>query len=539
MNTHFSKNRKLLFLILTFFSGVLILSPYLNFQTLLSQGDHGRDLYSFRETYEGAVPYRDYWSQNGPLMPYYYSGFFHIGGVKIQSVLLGYNILILLAGVFVYLACSTFLTPVMSFACAMWYWAFRGDEFFYTYNHIGAVLLMLMILHQAMTYVKQANLRSVFLGAFFLFLLLLVRPNIGAATLCAFFLSLIIVDFRKKNPRRSRQILLYAALSLSIAVVVFFIYWALLHNLPSYEIHKDLGYAHAIHKALDLEKFLSGFTTLKHLFVFNFLTKWPQKIFCFIFLLLLIRFFFVFKRRELKKEERIDISLGLSTLFLFLFFNFHEFWASGEWPRAIWIMPIFFIVLHSIIDISTRRLSPFIRLLFVTTLIAALSYEVIQKHLTVTSMRKPSNLFSVGENRVYLSPTQQEWIKTVSRTTDFLKEFVPTDEYFLAVPYCPLYYFLTGQDSPIRQLTFLGRSNPAEQRAIIETIETKNVDYIVLSNRALRATEPRVGTFGETYAHLFSEYIFKNYQGIVTFGPWEDSPGWVTKHAVIILKKIE
>jgi hypothetical protein len=90
-NTHsLFQNQRMFFLALVVLAGIVILYPHLNYQFYLSQGDHGRDLYSFKKTFEGGIPYKDYDSQNGPLMPYYYSLFFRFFGVSVQTTLLGF-----------------------------------------------------------------------------------------------------------------------------------------------------------------------------------------------------------------------------------------------------------------------------------------------------------------------------------------------------------------------------------------------------------------------------------------------------------------
>src|SRR3989338_9208935 len=138
--SYITARKKTFFLLLTLIAGIYILWPLHNFQNYLAQGDHGRDLYCFKLAMEGAVPYRDFSWLFGPLMPYYYSVFYFLGGVSIQSVLAGYGLLVLLTGILIYLACSVFLSPAISFTCAIWYWGFRGIEFFYPYNHSGGLL---------------------------------------------------------------------------------------------------------------------------------------------------------------------------------------------------------------------------------------------------------------------------------------------------------------------------------------------------------------------------------------------------------------
>src|SRR3989338_668613 len=140
-------HQRLLFLFLTVVAGLLVLLPFHDFQYFLAQGDHGRDLYCFKKTLDGALPYRDYSWLFGPLMPYYYSACYLLGGISIQSVLLGQGLLILLAGILIYLICAAFLPPALSFVCAFWYWSYRGTEFFYTYNHIGVIVAILVAIY--------------------------------------------------------------------------------------------------------------------------------------------------------------------------------------------------------------------------------------------------------------------------------------------------------------------------------------------------------------------------------------------------------
>ena len=58
----------MLFLILTFLAGIITLAPYHNFQNVLSQGDHGHNLYAYKKSMDGAVPYQDYYWPYGPLI---------------------------------------------------------------------------------------------------------------------------------------------------------------------------------------------------------------------------------------------------------------------------------------------------------------------------------------------------------------------------------------------------------------------------------------------------------------------------------------
>jgi len=144
----------LLFLVL--FSGILFHYPTLDFQPLIAQGDHGRDLYSFQLTLQGKAPYKDFWWQYGPLMTYYYAQIFNIFDVSIQSALLGKFFIILGSGLLIYLISAVCMAPFYAFVCTMWFWVFRPD-FFYTYNHIGGIFFILLTVYATCLYIKKTK----------------------------------------------------------------------------------------------------------------------------------------------------------------------------------------------------------------------------------------------------------------------------------------------------------------------------------------------------------------------------------------------
>ena len=123
MIQYLSKNKKGILLVLVILAGAILLYPQIDYQNYLSQGDHGRDLYAFAQTYEGETPYQDYWWVYGPAMPYYYGLFFKFLGATIPSILIGKLLLIILAGIFIYLSIVLFAEPLLAFAGTLWFFA--------------------------------------------------------------------------------------------------------------------------------------------------------------------------------------------------------------------------------------------------------------------------------------------------------------------------------------------------------------------------------------------------------------------------------
>src|SRR5882724_8587296 len=137
-----SRRMHIIFLVFTAVAGIIFTLPHYNFQELLSQGDHGRDLYAAQEILKGKFPYKDFWWVYGPLMPYYYAACFKFFGVHIPSMLLGKVILNVLAGTFFFLAFAEIFPPIAACLGAIWLMAFHSD-FFFTYNHAGGIAVMM------------------------------------------------------------------------------------------------------------------------------------------------------------------------------------------------------------------------------------------------------------------------------------------------------------------------------------------------------------------------------------------------------------
>ena len=144
---------KWIYLLLTVAAGIVLLWPGLNFQDWLSTGDHGRDLDAAEEVLRGKTVYRDYWWVYGPLMPYYYALFYKIFGIKIQSILIGKFLIKLTAGIFCYRAVSVLFTPLTAMMATLWFWTFQQD-FFFTYSHIGGILVVMAVIWCLMNYIK-------------------------------------------------------------------------------------------------------------------------------------------------------------------------------------------------------------------------------------------------------------------------------------------------------------------------------------------------------------------------------------------------
>lgn len=527
---------KKLFFFLTILVTLLVLWPHHNFQHYIAQGDHGRDLYCFKKTMEGALPYRDYSWLFGPLMPFYYSLIYMIFGVSIQSVLLGYLLLIFCVTILFFLICSVFMTPAMSFLCSIWYLTFRGTEFFYTYNHIGGVLAMLTAVYFLFRYIEAPRRSYVNAGFFSLFVLTLIRSNMGVSSLVAFLGSLCLIDFVKKNPDRTKNRIYFLCIAFIAVAIALVIYWFLVHGLPSYVIKQSFPFSQS--QRADTASPLDSVVLLGQIMIYIFNGGPYRWLLSCLFLLLALQFVIVRLKNKLAQDLKVNMILVLSSLGIFTFLNLHEFIASGIAYRLYWVMPFGMIALFYFSDVVCRNmLTPIVRKLFLCSLLVVCWLGIRNQLAIIQYAKMDQNALVVGNNKVY-TLQQPWWFQTVVQTTQFIKQHIPENEMFFALPFDPLYYFLTGRDSPTRQLMFFEHFKmPKEQELeVIADLEKKHVNYILLSSRC-NTLEGGMGTLGSTYCPFLARYIIDNFKVIAIFGDWVNDAGWAWNHGTKILKR--
>ena len=529
------------FLCLTLAIGLWSLRPLRDFQYYLSTGDHGRDLYAFEQTMEGRAPYRDYEWLSGPLMPYYYALFFGVFGATIQTALLAQNILILTAGVLVYFTCALWLSPAMAMTAALWYWAFRGPEFFHTYNHIGGLVMILLTLYALLRYLKTPSLRTVFLGATALLALLLIRLNMGLALWGAFFLGLILIDRQRTEAVflswKPGRVLLPAGVLLIAALV----YWGLLGDQPGYIVYQSFPYGKT-QRTDATTGILGSLGLLGHILVKNFTASWPRRLMALLLLSSgLLTGGVLLRHRGRPVIRETVLSLGL--LLIVFTASLHEFLASGVFYRLHWSAAIFFILIFYLIFWTTRLgprriFTPTVRALLALILCVTAVKQIHNEHHNIAAFKQGlGTVLSVGKNRVYLSQ-QKQWTEVVHQSVAFLKNHVPPEEAVLVIPFDALYCFLAQRPCASRQLVFFEHIliPPQQEKKIIQEMETKGVDWVLLSNR-VRSDEPGMGTFGRTYGRLLHHYIMTRFEPVARFGDWTRPGGWVYPHGTLILRR--
>lgn len=542
----------------TVMKGLLVLMavvmywPYHQFIIGLAQGDLGRDLYAYQQTARGAVPYRDFHYAYGPLMPYYYALFFKIFGVRISSVLLGQIVLKVLSAILVYVILHPWIGKGMAALATIWFGAYQ-PVFFHTFNHDAGIVVLLALTYWVLRYVIDGRWKWVWFSAAGLSTLTLIKINMGLAMFFAvvIVLTFILAGRQRFSLKDGAKIVGILTAGMAVAGCV---YGCLLSGLPDYYVKQCVpvtpGY---IQTPPDFRMFsLETLTVfgrlwresvlgsgLKNLGRMQLFQLWAAQVF-FLFLLSgIVRMVFLILARKDPQDRIKNMFPALAVATVFMVFSSHEFIASRLYNYQLnWAAP-FLLLAAFLIGGTVLPARGYQRLLWGALFLALACTKIMwryeREHLFA---RQPQQWLAEHSGRICLG-NNPEWIRTVSRAAGYLRSTIPPGETFFALPYDPLYYYLTDHPSPVPELLFFHFVNiPREQELrIISDLEKKHVNYILLSNRQ-SSTEKSLGIFGITCCPLLAEYLHVYFKPVATYGRWDQEAGWDDGHAVRIYQRV-
>ncbi|MDP8267013.1 MAG: hypothetical protein P9M07_08780 [Candidatus Aceula meridiana] len=524
--------QKPLFLLLLIIAAGAIFLPIHNFQTPIAQGDHGRDLYAFQQVSEGAVPYHDFWWVYGPLTPYLFALIFKIFGASIQAAIATQLAFKVCTAIFFYLALICFASPIFAFAGALWFLKFQ-PIFPHTYTHSLGITTSVAMIYFLFCYLQFFQKKYLFFGLVAGFFLFFMKINFGMVNLAAFSSSFLILNYVFKETRAHQKtyfLTLFSALFLVVAI-----HWIILRGLPFYAVRQCFPLLNTDHP------YTASVLTTFYAFVKNSLSvvskTWIKLFFsslvCFSFANILLQS----PTTKKEKEQKLKTLIALSFLGIFFIFNLHEFLVSGVHYRLIWAKPFQIMLLFLVLAAGQKNLNKLIKSAFLLVIFSLITINLITQNNIVRYVKQPAYRFKINKTDIFTT-NPPEWTSTIRQTTYFLNAQLKNSETFFALPYDPIYYFLTNKKSPTRQLIFFDHINiPKEQEIkIIAELNNKAVNYVVLSNRC-DSKEHGLGTFGKTYCPLLASYIFSNFEPIRTFGDWTNEPGWAWNHGTKIFRR--
>lgn len=540
-----------IFLFLIILTAIIMGSYKLNYYPQLSQGDHGRDLYSAQAILRGELPYKDFWWVYGPLMPYYFAFFYKIAGSSIVGFLLGDLVLKAAAGAFFYLACAQIVPAFVAFLGAVWFLQSQPD-FFFTFNHSAGITTGLAILFLLFAYIRHKSSPYLWLTLPAILIFCLVKINFGLAAFVIVLLTAVIFPIKNRK--------FYLSL-LAVIGLVTLSYAFLLKDLTFEEMRQCMPYfgddqphhfppsmtipyyftqhwLTLVHSWLDLGRlasqnpfssgigiFMLGYSAL------NFLHH------ILVHVATLLTIWFVARGKILGQEQRL-LFLFLSILGIFFIVNFHEFVVSGVWYRTYWSLPYLFAFHAIVLWFGFSRFPKLWRGIIWTSFSFLFVFNLGVNFLTLQQRKTPDTFLNSKNAKIFIG-NEPQWTQTVNTVSTFLNENLKPGETFFALPYDDIYYYLTNRPSPTRMLIFFDHIKISQQQEmqIIQELESKNVAYVLLSNR-MASPETGLGVFGKTYCPIIASYINAKYAPFTRHGgDWEKEPGWGHNHGVIILKK--
>jgi hypothetical protein len=532
MKTAPTSAKQLLF-VLTLISGLLVLFPSLLFQELLSQGDHGRDLYAFMMTAEGGAPYKDYLWVYGPLMPYYYALFFLVLGESIRTVLIAEGILKLLTGLCIFLAMRMVVFPFWAYLSALFFWT-HFPFFFYTYNHTGGILLLSLIVLALIRYIYERADSVIYLGLGAVFLLSFVKINIGLGALLGYVLCVLYID--KKYPTSKGAPKRFYLISLiAVPALIFTVYYLITRGLPEHVLKQCFPYSKkGVQRTIALAEVLPDLSKM-----IAFLVSTSLQNLLIVLTGLVAAGGYLLRRRKIDVQERTTAGLVLFCLSVFAAVQLHEYVPSGVYYRIIWslffVFPVLFVVLEKFLKTLPRNVNFAAMGLIVLLVFSKMNADYRNMG------RFDDPLYYFGHKRAgILVGNPAQWMHTAKKTTDLLETVLADGESFFAFPYEPLYYFLLDRQSPTYQIAFFDYMDITDEqdRQTVKDLADKKIRWIIYSNR-IDSDEPTMGKFGISHSQALYAYINDNFELMGEIGDWEYVPGWNTFHGMRILKRKE
>jgi len=522
-----------IFFFLTIIFGIIIFSPYTNFQYYLAQGDHGRELYAFEAVLRGEIPYKDFWWDYGPLMTYYYAIFFKILGIQIPSILFGKILLNIACGVFCYLAISEILFPAAAFVASLWLMCFQQD-FLYTYNHIGGIALIFACIWMHFAYIRHSRIGSAYTALGLVFLLGLVKVNFGVIALLMTILTVNVFDRIHLIPFNKEKQLFYMT-ALFLPLIWMIIYYCMTYGLTLVDILECFPYF----KGYETHHYPSFKQTIPPLYnqylnpIHTNHMLYVVALIIFICLLRNILILFINKNNSLKKTEELFLVIYAA---LFYLLNLHEYLLSGLLYRSYWSQPLGILLCALIIIIALKESPVFFKWMIWIFFIIVCLLHIKQNTNEIRAFKTPEHFLNLPKTNVY-TRNDLNWFQTVKQTTSFINRTLKKEDLFFALPYDCLYYYLTNKRSPTRQLIFFERFRiPKEQeQEVISELLHKHVKMVLISSR--QSTKlPGCGIFGKTYCPTLYHFIAEKYYPIAQFGEWKRPSEWIFNHGTILLK---
>ncbi|MEI6438321.1 MAG: hypothetical protein WCO69_06200 [Candidatus Omnitrophota bacterium] len=529
-----TSNASTICLWLTFAIGIFFLYPSIDTYNFLATGDHGRDFYAFERTLHGDVPYQDYWWVYGPIMPYYYAVADFVLGVNMVSILSAKALLTLVSGLFIFLTLETLSGGFCALAGAAWFFAF-GRDFFFTFNHAGGIACIAVLMYCVARYIATRHDDWLWTGLVTAFILAMVKVNFGIVAIPVVLLTAFLADRSYDVPFTPKKKFFYLFGGLILPLIIAMVYALFLRGLTWLEIRQCMPYSNADQPMNTLPWLALGdyLTFLKT----RFLKLGVDYAFGMLVICSIIASLQVLRSNKLETSQQKAYGLTLVIFGIYIVLNFHEFLKSGVMYRSIWAQPVMIVWMFTVIALGLSQFGRPTRIIIMLLPLTLAAGQMRLLYNETARLHNTDHYLTHPRAKVFIR-NDSDWITTVEDTAKFIDENIPKNETFLALPYDPIYYYLTGRASPSRMLIFFNHINisPEQERQVIREINAARVNYIVISSR-IHSQEPGNGSFGDTYCPTLARYITDRFDPVAKFGNWTDESFWAAHHGTMVMKR--
>lgn len=497
------------------------------FLTSPFEGDIGRDLYYYYLVSMGQLPYIDFNWIYGPLMPLIYGLGNKILGVSLNSTLQIWYLILLTSTYFLYFIVKTISNRFFGFIAGSYLICYYGF-ILHTFNHIGALPVILASIFLTFLYFKEEKVKYMYLLAICYILLAFIKINMALVFSVPTYLTIYLFHYFNKKPFKD------AILSnILIVIVPLIVYGVLFSFAPIDQINKWFPF-------LGSQRMTTIYTPIETIFSseifyispiakghysFYFLHRTANLIAYYFIIPAIIFIFSIFAIFKGNKQNIKDYTFLLLLSFITILSTHELLLAAASYSVRFWTLPALLILLFRFLQVlineyGTKKIFKPALTTFISLLFMLLGIKLVFHTLYMLDKKYYCPL-----ERVQISFNDLHWYAQRLKAMEYIDTNLQKDEQLLSIPYDLLNNYISKRDYPSRITEFMHLSQITEEDElkVINDIEKQKIKYIVYSTKN-GPLYGGLGIFGKTHCKILYNYILKNYQADFTIAYKNKNP---------------
>ena len=475
--------------------------------------DEGFLAYGAVRVMEGQVPNRDFVSLQPPLSFYSIAAVFKLFGTSLASLRAAGLVVYILIPVVLYAITRHRAGKILSLATALPAAVFGIAYFHFVpyavwQGELAALLTIFFLLRAAATELRRWSILAGVANA----ATVLLRHDQGAYLIGAVIVYFFAVRFTERDAvgrRTADRMILFWAASMAATMLPLIVYWISLGAAAS--MVKQLVVfpltRYAATSSLSFPAFVAGSSLTKNLSVALFYIPPVIELLATIWLLRLL-----IRRCFSVEHSQITFILAVS-----IFFYLQALTRSDMYHLLITLPPLFVLcgwlvgVLSNATEAAVQKRHGQFLALFSKRAVPVAAGLIVGPFLLVMmpiflpSPAGASRQLLLDRGGVYLNPEDAEHLE---RIVKILQSKAAPDKPILALPYNPMFYFLTERRNPTRwNYLWPGDQTPEEHQALINQARSDPPEAVVLEREYMLY-----------YAPLIVDYVHTEYDLAYTAG---------------------